>query len=405
MSILVYPSGVPIESGTLSVSADSFSVCQLTSSKFFMVYRQYNPNYVFGRVVEVNESTKTINYGDQWVINVINPTYPYLAVRRVDNNKAVLFVNNSNIMEGMMVEVSGLIPVFSSSYTLLSAEGGNTLAGSQLFQIVEMGVSSFFVLIRSASNYFGHKIVVSGNSFDLVRIPSILDTNSLPLLMPHKVPSSSESIPCSLFPATPSSNATGFSHTISKINLHRFYIATSSVNVSATRTNFPSVFISAYNYGNISTNVSSLEFRIDISNDGSLGAAFFGNKIMIFNMNANDATGIKHNFIYADPTSEYLMDITFIRNDEILAVTNTKAHVFKLIGSFPNYTVIKSSAHTFYSDPPGTVQRNFTGPHTGNSSMFKRLFRIDENIYIYFFRESATDNVRMPIRATLIYAP
>ncbi|MEM5877855.1 MAG: hypothetical protein QXF12_03155 [Candidatus Aenigmatarchaeota archaeon] len=404
MSILVYPSGVPIESGNLSVSADSFSVCQLTSSKFFMVYRQYNPNYVFGRVVEVNESTKTINYGDQWVINIINPTYPYLAVRRVDNNKAVLFVNNSFKLEGMTVEVSGLIPVFSSSYTLLSAEEGNTLNSTEMFQIVEMGVSSFFVLTRGSNNYFGHKVVVSGNSFNLVRIPSILDSNSLPLLMPHKVPSSSESIPYTSFPATPS-NTLGFSHTISKINLHRFYIATSSVNVSATRTNFPSVFVSAHNYGNTSTNVSSLEFRIDISNDGSLGAAFFGDKIIIFNMNANAATGVSHNYVYTNTTSEYLMDISFIRNDEILAVTNTKAHVFKMIGSFPNYAIIKSSAHTFYSDPPGTVQRNFTGPHTGNSSLFKRLFRIDENMYIYFFRESATDNVRMPIRATLIYAP
>lgn len=410
MGIIVYPSGAPIESGTISVSSDSFSVCQLTSSKFFMVYRQYSPHYVFGRVIEVNETTKTINYGDQWVINIINSNYPSLVVRRVDNNKAVLFVNSSDKLEGMTIEISGLTPVFSSSYTLLSAVDGNTLGGTELIQIVDVGVSSFFALYRSGNNIHGHRIRVSGNSFDLIRVPSTntsyLLVNPRPVVLPDKVPSSSESIPYTIFPQNPSLGSPGFSQTISKINLHRFYIAASSVNVSATTTNFsPSIFISAHNYGNTATNVSSLEFRMDITNDGSLGALFFGNKIIMFDPNSNQATDVDHNYDFSNPSSEYLVDIKFIRNDEILAVTNSKAHVFKLLGSFPNFSIMKSSSHTIYNNSPTTVQKNYAGSHTGNSSAYKRLFQIDENIYIYFFRESATDNVRLPIRATLIYAP
>lgn len=415
MALVIYPSGVPIESGSFSVSADSFSVCQMTSTKFFMVYRQYSPNYIFGRVLDVNETSKTISYGDQWVINIAGPQYRSLVVRRVDDNKAALFINDHNTgkLEGMTVQISGLIPVFSSSYTLLSAS--TIWSYLSPMQIVELGVSSFYALYHHINNnsMTSYKITVSGNSFDVIYVPSSYFTTSYePIIMPHKLPTSSNIIPYITKPYSDITFVSGFYMTISRLVLDNFYVATSSVNTSASTFDLtPNVYVSASNYSNNYIHISAFEPRMDVSKDGSTGAVFFGNKIIIFKLtgpNANQVAGVDHNFSYAPHPNEVLMDIAFIRNDEILAVTNSKAQIFKLVGTFPNYGIIKTSSYTFFNSP-SDVLRNYSRfyytQEKQSTSVYKRLFRISENMYIYFFRETQSDPTRAQIRTVLFYAP
>lgn len=407
---LVYYPAAPVDGGTLSTSADSFSVCQLTSSKFLAVYTQKIPDYIIGRVIDVDTVNNTVSAGDQWIIN-ISPNVRTVMARRVDNNKAiVVFSDNGTKSKAFVVNVSGKDLIFLSSYPTTNIN--DFLISGLPVQVVETGTSSLIYVSKHHSLVNIHyytKIIVSSyevSSFSVVRsigTPFSTDFGDVISWIPRYIPASSSVLPMAtgITGSFTTTNNSAFPMRIGSVQLNNFYAGMVSGAVSAESSSLPIIIVSGENYGNNYQNISAKDVAFDyIGNDKIV--VNYSSKIFVQKYDAPPYTNnqIIHPYILSNDTN-----IRFVRYEpttgEFITFDEKRVHVFKFITGDPlTSSVIKSSAFATPISAAGYRRMFIKYSDKISSCPYDHVFRISKEYFAYFFRDNTANG---PVRIMLVY--